>query len=77
MHDLFLVNVNPAQQPENSAGVFWTRDDCYGYFAYIVSEQEPVGCHNSMGSGIGSLKVGGSASLKDTVFDMKFVERQL
>ncbi|PSN72368.1 hypothetical protein BS50DRAFT_607698 [Corynespora cassiicola Philippines] len=68
-------SVTPASQTEGSPGVFWTREECYGYFDQLVSKQEPDGCFNTVGSGVGSLKVGGSTSLKDTVFDIKIVKR--
>ncbi|CAO2650091.1 Nn.00g013830.m01.CDS01 [Neocucurbitaria sp. VM-36] len=63
--------VSPAAQPAESAGVFWTVADCYGYFAYLLA-----GCHGEAGFGTGRLRVGGESSLNGTVFDISIVAEQ-
>jgi hypothetical protein len=66
-----LVSVTPLHTGnKTSAGVFWTKADCYGYFAQIVSQRPPFGCQ---GSGVGSLTVGGTKSLNGTVFNIELV----
>lgn len=67
------VSVTPAAQPENSAGVFWTAQDCYGYFAYMLEKWEPEGCHTTRGFGIGNITAGGESSLAGTVFKVEIV----
>lgn len=71
-----LVDVTPATQPDNSAGVFWKVEDCYGYFARMLEKSGSEGCHNGVGSGIGSAKVGGDSSLADTEFKVTIVTRE-
>ena len=56
-----------------SAGIFWTKADCYGYFAHIAVDHEPAGCRNAMGLGIGNATVGGTSSLAGTVFSVEIV----
>jgi hypothetical protein len=68
-----IVTVTPVAQPEDSAGVSWTKQDCYGYFAYMLENEKPKGCHNNKGFGVGNIKVGGDSSLKDTVFEVTIV----
>ncbi|KAH7383817.1 hypothetical protein BKA66DRAFT_462846 [Pyrenochaeta sp. MPI-SDFR-AT-0127] len=68
--------VTPGAQPEDSAGVFWTVQDCYGYFAYLLEEWEPKGCHRQEGFGVGSITVGDAVSLKGTVFEVTIVAEQ-
>ncbi|KAF3031756.1 hypothetical protein E8E11_000782 [Didymella keratinophila] len=70
------LSVNPAAQPETSAGVFWTAQDCYGYFAYMLQKWEPQGCHTQAGFGIGNITVGGESSLAGTVFKVEIVAEQ-
>lgn len=72
----FPVSVTPAAQPESSPGVFWTAQDCYGYFAHMLQESEPAGCHTSQGFGIGSITVGGDTSLAGTVLKVEIVAEQ-
>ncbi|KAF3007608.1 hypothetical protein E8E13_007916 [Curvularia kusanoi] len=67
------LSVIPAAQPEPSPGVFWTAQDCYGYFAYMLEKMEPEGCHTQQGFGIGNITVGGDSSLAGTVFQVKIV----
>jgi hypothetical protein len=68
------VAVTPAPQPSDSAGVFWSRDECYGYFSHMLSKQESEGgCHTENGFGIGKITAGGDSSLKDTVFEVTIV----
>ncbi|KAF2707832.1 hypothetical protein K504DRAFT_470181 [Pleomassaria siparia CBS 279.74] len=69
-------SVTPALQSiaADTAGVFWTKADCYGYFAKIVADAEPAGCHSDMGSGAGSVTVGGTSSLAGTVFSVEIIE---
>ncbi|KAJ4991598.1 hypothetical protein SVAN01_02979 [Stagonosporopsis vannaccii] len=69
-------SVIPAAQPESSPGVFWTAQDCYGYFAHMLQEVEPEGCHTSQGFGIGSITVGGDTSLAGTMFKVEIVAEQ-
>lgn len=70
------VSVTPAAQSKTSAGVFWTAQDCYGYFAYMLEKWEPQGCHNQQGFGIGNITVGGDSSLTGTVFKVEIVAEQ-
>ncbi|KAH3996788.1 hypothetical protein HBI56_131010 [Parastagonospora nodorum] len=64
-------SVTPAQQPEGSAGVFWSKEECYGYFAQVLEKQESEGgCHSDKGLGLGKITAGGDTSLKDTVFEV-------
>lgn len=70
------VSVTPAAQPETSAGVFWTAQDCYGYFSYMLEKWEPEGCHTQQGFGIGNITVGGDSSLAGTVFKVEIVAEQ-
>ncbi|KAF2022776.1 hypothetical protein EK21DRAFT_119403 [Setomelanomma holmii] len=65
--------VTPAPQPKESAGVFWTKQDCYGYFAHMLGTWEPEDCHTDKGFGIGNITVGGESSLKGTVFEVTIV----
>ncbi|CAN9481626.1 unnamed protein product [Alternaria alternata] len=69
-------DVAPATQPDNSAGVFWKVEDCYRYFARLLEKSGSEGCHNGVGSGIGSAKVGGDSSLADTEFKVTIVTRE-
>ncbi|KAH6870388.1 hypothetical protein J4E91_009867 [Alternaria rosae] len=66
-------DVTPASQPEDSAGVFWKVEDCYGYFARMLQKEGKEGCHNSVGSGSGNVTVGGDSSLAGTVFKVSVV----
>ncbi|KAH7082617.1 hypothetical protein BKA63DRAFT_529659 [Paraphoma chrysanthemicola] len=66
-------SVTPAPQPADSAGVFWTKKDCYGYFAHMLEKWEPEGCHTNKGFGVGKITVGGEDTLKDTVFEVTIV----
>lgn len=68
-----IVDVTPASQPEDSAGVFWKVEDCYGYFARMLQKEGKEGCHNSVGSGSGNVTVGGDSSLAGTVFKVSIV----
>ncbi|KAL1792857.1 hypothetical protein ACET3X_009364 [Alternaria dauci] len=68
-------DVTPATQPENSAGVFWKVEDCYGYFARMLQNPGSEGCHNGVGSGTGSVKVGGDSSLAGAEFSVTIVAR--
>ncbi|KAF2475505.1 uncharacterized protein BDR25DRAFT_310863 [Lindgomyces ingoldianus] len=61
----------PKTDPPNQ--IMWSKYDCYGYFAQIVEPMAPQGCHNSMASGIGSIKVGGG-SLAGTIFNIDIVK---
>ncbi|KAF3041364.1 hypothetical protein E8E12_008402 [Didymella heteroderae] len=70
------LSVTPAAQPETSAGVFWTAQDCYGYFAYMLEKWEPEGCHTQQGFGIGNITVGGDSSLAGTVFKVEIVSEK-
>ncbi|KAJ4336423.1 hypothetical protein N0V87_005439 [Didymella glomerata] len=70
------LSVTPAAQPETSAGVFWTAQDCYGYFSYMLEKWEPEGCHTQQGFGIGNITVGGDSSLAGTVFKVEIVAEQ-
>ena len=69
----FVVDVTPASQPEDSAGVFWKVEDCYGYFARMLQKEGKEGCHNSVGSGSGNVTVGGDSSLAGTIFKVSIV----
>ncbi|KAF1848880.1 uncharacterized protein K460DRAFT_304457 [Cucurbitaria berberidis CBS 394.84] len=60
--------VTPAQQPPESAGVFWTVADCYGYFVYLLA-----GCHSQQGFGVGRIVVGGNTSLNGTMLETTIV----
>jgi hypothetical protein len=71
--DKNIVAVTPATQPENSPGVFWTWEECYGYFEYMLEKWVPEGCHTENGFHIGNITVGGETTLKDTVFDVTIV----
>ncbi|KAF1935395.1 hypothetical protein EJ02DRAFT_507105 [Clathrospora elynae] len=66
-------DVTPALQPLDSAGVFWTVEDCYGYFARMLQKSGSEGCHNGIGSGTGSVEVGGNSTLAGTVFKVTIV----
>ncbi|KAI4625911.1 hypothetical protein J4E80_003045 [Alternaria sp. BMP 0032] len=66
-------DVTPASQPEDSAGVFWKVEDCYGYFARMLQKEGKEGCHNSVGSGSGNVTVGGDSSLAGTIFKVSIV----
>ncbi|KAH6621883.1 hypothetical protein C7974DRAFT_456645 [Boeremia exigua] len=66
-------SVVPAAQPEGSAGVFWTAQDCYESFAYMLQNPAPEGCHTEQGFGVGSITVGGDSSLAGTVFKTEIV----
>lgn len=71
---MIQVAVTPAQQPLDSAGVFWTREECYGYFAHMLEKQESEGgCHTEKGFGVGKITAGGDSVLKDTVFEVTIV----
>ncbi|KAL1597601.1 hypothetical protein SLS59_007298 [Nothophoma quercina] len=70
------LSVTPAAQAKTSAGVFWTAQDCYGYFAYMLENWEPEGCHSQRGFGIGNITVGGDSSLAGTVFKVEIVAEQ-
>jgi hypothetical protein len=71
------VEVTPAPQPEDSAGVFWQVRDCYGYFAYLLQNSTSEGgCHNGVASVVGSVRVGGDSTLADTVFKVTIVADQ-
>ncbi|ORX94147.1 hypothetical protein BCR34DRAFT_446184, partial [Clohesyomyces aquaticus] len=64
----FTVTPHPA---DLSTVVNWSRADCLGYFSqFAVNETEKGGCHDTTGSHFGNITVGGSASLKGTVFDV-------
>lgn len=65
--------VTPAPQGEDSAGVFWTVNDCYGYFNRMLQTPPPDGCQNDVGSGVGSITVGGNSTLAGTVFKVTIV----
>ncbi|OAL45519.1 hypothetical protein IQ07DRAFT_591327 [Pyrenochaeta sp. DS3sAY3a] len=65
--------VTPAVQPAGSAGVFWTIQDCYGYFAVLLEKWEPEGCHRAEGFGTGGLRVGGESSLNGSIFRISIV----
>ena len=69
------VSVTPARQPPNSAGVFWTVQDCYGYFAYMLDQWVPLGCHDDDGFGVGNVTVGGEESLAGARFEVSFLKR--
>ncbi|KAF2185960.1 hypothetical protein K469DRAFT_631331 [Zopfia rhizophila CBS 207.26] len=72
----WAVQFNVTPPPKiASTPVMWQYEECKGYFRRIVEKQLPEGCHNSMGSGIGSIKVGGDGSLKDAVFEIKIVKK--
>ncbi|KAI4657550.1 uncharacterized protein J4E78_005937 [Alternaria triticimaculans] len=66
-------DVTPASQPEDSAGVFWKVEDCYGYFARMLQKEGKEGCHNDVGSGSGNVTVGGDSSLAGTIFKVSIV----
>ncbi|KAI4910857.1 hypothetical protein J4E90_007113 [Alternaria incomplexa] len=66
-------DVTPASQPEDSAGVFWKVEDCYGYFARMLQKSGKEGCHNDVGSGSGNVTVGGDSSLAGTIFKVSIV----
>lgn len=68
--------MTPPTEPglANSAGVFWSKSDCTGYFEQILNKKNPIGCYDLKGSGVGSLIVGGTSSLGGTVFDVKIVK---
>ncbi|KAH8723464.1 hypothetical protein GQ44DRAFT_728740 [Phaeosphaeriaceae sp. PMI808] len=69
-------SVTPATQPLLSPGAFWTRQDCYGYFSYMLGKWDPDGCHTNKGYGVGNMTVGDDGStLKDSVFEVKFVPK--
>ncbi|KAH7130279.1 hypothetical protein B0J11DRAFT_248329 [Dendryphion nanum] len=69
-------SITPALQQNDATSVFLTRDDCYGYFDQLVSKLEPLGCFvSSKGTGVGSIKVGGTSTLKDTIFKIEIVPR--
>ncbi|KAG9185379.1 hypothetical protein G6011_07923 [Alternaria panax] len=68
-------DVTPATQPDTSAGVFWKVEDCYGYLARMLQNPGSEGCQNGVGSGIGSVKVGGDSSLADAEFKVTIVPR--
>lgn len=70
------VSVTPSMQPDTSAGVFWTVQDCYGYFAYMLQKTEPEGCHTQQGFGIGNVTIGGNSSLSGTVFKVEIIAEQ-
>jgi hypothetical protein len=67
------VTVTPAAQKYDSPGVFWSKQECYGYFAHMLEKWKPEGCHTNRGFGIGKVKVGGEDTLKDAVFEVTFV----
>lgn len=68
------VSVTPAQQPEEVAGVFITKAECKGYFQELLLKTNPEGCNKQgLGPGAGTLTVGGTTSLKGTVFGISFV----
>jgi hypothetical protein len=69
------VDVTPASQPEDSAGVFWKVEDCYGYFARMLQKSGKEGCHNNVGSGVGNVTVGGDASLAGTIFKISITPK--
>jgi len=72
-----LVSVTPPQNPQNEAGVFWTTNDCYGYFFHLLNEREDQGgCRTNEGSGVGSLTTGTGNSLAGTKFDVAIVKAQ-
>jgi hypothetical protein len=74
---VLVVAATPAPQPSDSAGVFWSRDECYGYFSHMLSKQESEGgCHTEKGFAIGKITAGGDSSLKDTVFEVTIVPAQ-
>ncbi|KAI4639274.1 hypothetical protein J4E93_009453 [Alternaria ventricosa] len=66
-------DVTPASQPEDSAGVFWKVEDCYGYFARMLQKSGKEGCHTDAGSGSGNVTVGGDSSLAGTIFKVSIV----
>ncbi|KAJ8109516.1 hypothetical protein OPT61_g7403 [Boeremia exigua] len=70
-------SVTPVAELESSAGVFWTAQDCYGYFAYMLQQSEPAGCHTEQGFGVGSITVGGDSSLAGTVFTVEIIPEEL
>lgn len=65
--------MTPAAQTVSSQEVFWTAQDCYGYFAYMLQNMEPEGCHTQKGFGIGNITVGGDSRLAETVFKVEIV----
>lgn len=68
--------MTPAEQPENSPGVFMTKADCKGYFQELLLKTGSEGCNmQGLGPSAGTLAVGGTSSLKNTVFAVSFVER--
>jgi hypothetical protein len=71
--DKNTVGVTPGAQPENSPGAFWTREECFGYFEYMLEKWVPEGCHTNNGFHIGNITVGGETTLKDTVFEVTIV----
>lgn len=69
-----IVTVTPAPQPANTAGVFWTIQDCYGYFAHLLEKSEALGgCHADSGSSTGNLTAGAGDLLAGTKFDISLV----
>lgn len=74
--NLISVDVTPAAQSENSAGVRWRKEDCYGYLAHMLQKSGPEGCHNGVASGVGSVKVGGNSTLTGTEFKVSIVPRK-
>jgi hypothetical protein len=69
------VAVTPAKQPEDSAGVFLTKAACIGYFQELLLKSDPEGCNiQGLGPSAGTLAVGGTSSLKATVFGVSFVK---
>ncbi|KAF1972766.1 hypothetical protein BU23DRAFT_157589 [Bimuria novae-zelandiae CBS 107.79] len=68
--------VTPAEQPEGTPGVFLTKTECEGYFQELLLKSDPEGCNvQGLGPSAGTLTVGGTSSLKDTVFSVSFVRR--
>jgi hypothetical protein len=72
-----IVTVTPAEQPNDSAGVSWTREECYGYFAHMLEKQDSEGgCHTDKGFGVGKIVAGGDSVLKNTVFEVTIVQAE-
>ena len=74
-----LVSVTPATKADGDVPVMWEKTDCYGYFNYILMEKEnasPNGCFAGNGAGVGYLTVGGTSSLKGTMFNVTIVKAQ-
>ena len=65
--------MTPAAQSKASQEVFWTAQECYGYFAYMLQNMEPEGSHTQKGFGIGNITVGGDSRLEGTVFKVEIV----